>query len=110
VRKPLRKVFPQLARTPVDYAWGGTLAITVHRLPGFGRLHGGRVLYAHGFSGHGVALATMAGRLIAEAVAGTAERFEVMARLPQPDFPGGTLLRAPIQVLAMLYFTLLDRL
>ena len=110
VRRRMAQVFPQLASMPVTHAWGGTLAITLQRLPGFGRLHGGRVLYAHGFSGHGVAIGTLAGQLMAEAVAGTAERFEVMARLPQPDFPGGTHLRWPIQVLAMLYFGLLDRL
>jgi gamma-glutamylputrescine oxidase len=110
VRRRMAQVFPQLATVPVTHAWGGTLAITVQRLPGFGRLHGGRVLYAHGFSGHGVAIGTLAGQLVAEAIAGTAERFEVMARLPQPDFPGGTHLRWPIQVLAMLYFGLKDRL
>ncbi len=64
------------------------------RLPGFGRLGPG-LFYAQGFSGHGVALTTLAGKLIAEAVAGRAERFDVFARLPQPGFPGGTLLRRP---------------
>ncbi|MEQ9639029.1 MAG: FAD-binding oxidoreductase [Alphaproteobacteria bacterium] len=110
VRRPMRQVFPQLASMPVTHAWGGTLAITLQRMPGFGRLHGGRTLYAHGFSGHGVAMATMAGQLLAEAVAGTAERFDVMARLPQPNFPGGPRMRWPIQVLAMFWFGLLDRL
>ncbi len=109
VRRYMLRVFPQLADTPVEYAWGGTLAITRTRLPSFGRLDGD-IYYAQGFSGHGVALTTLAGKLIAEAIAGTAERFDVFAGLPQPDFPGGTLLRWPALVLAMLYYSLRDKL
>ncbi len=40
----------------------------------------------------------------------TAERFDVMARLPQRDFPGGTLLRWPGLVAGMLYYSLRDKL
>jgi gamma-glutamylputrescine oxidase len=109
VRKYMLRVYPQLAEARIDYAWGGTLAITRNRLPGFGRLGPG-LFYAQGFSGHGVALTTLAGKLIAEAVAGSAERFDVFARLPQPRFPGGTLLRWPGLVAGMLYYTLRDKL
>jgi gamma-glutamylputrescine oxidase len=109
VRKYMLRVYPQLAEARIDYAWGGTLAITRNRLPGFGRLGPG-LFYAQGFSGHGVALTTLAGKLIAEAVAGSAERFDVFARLPQPSFPGGTLLRWPGLVAGMLYYTLRDKL
>ena len=109
VRKYMLRVYPQLAEARIDYAWGGTLAITLNRLPGFGRLGPG-LFYAQGFSGHGVALTTLAGKLIAEAVAGSAERFDVFARLPQPGFPGGTLLRWPAMVAGMLYYALRDRL
>ena len=109
VRKYMLRVYPQLAETRIDYAWGGTLAITLNRLPGFGRLGPG-VFYAQGFSGHGVALTTLAGKLIAEAAAGSAERFDVFARLPQPSFPGGTLLRWPGLVAGMLYYGLRDKL
>ncbi len=109
VRKYMLRVYPQLAEARIDYAWGGTLAITRNRLPGFGRLGPG-LFYAQGFSGHGVALTALAGKLIAEAVAGSAERFDVFARLPQPSFPGGTLLRWPGLVAGMLYYTLRDKL
>ncbi len=109
VRKYMLRVYPQLAEARIDYAWGGTLAITLNRLPSFGRLGLG-LFYAQGFSGHGVALTTLAGKLIAEAVAGSAERFDVFARLPQPSFPGGTLLRWPGLVAGMLYYTLRDKL
>lgn len=109
VRPVMLRVFPQLADVRIDHAWGGTLAITRNRLPHFGRL-APNVLVAHGYSGHGVGMATFAGRLIAEAVAGTAERFDVMASLDVPRFPGGTLLRFPMLVLGMLWYGLRDRL
>lgn len=109
VRRHMLQVFPQLADVPVDYAWGGALAITLARLPHFGRLDRG-IYFAHGYSGHGVPTATLAGRLVAEAIAGTAERFDLIASLPIRRFPGGTLLRWPGMVLGMLYYALRDRL
>ncbi len=57
-----------------------------------------------------MALTSLAGRLIAEAIAGTAERFDVFARIRHRAFPGGTLLRKPALVLGMLYYGLRDRL
>ena len=109
VRKHMLRVFPQLASARIDYAWGGKLAITVDRMPDFGRI-GRSLYYAHGFSGQGVTLTSLAGKLIAEAIAGDAERFDVFARIKRPPFPGGTLLRQPLLVLGMLYYSLLDHL
>ncbi len=109
VRKYMLRVYPQLENTRVDYAWGGTLAITLKRMPHFGRL-AANILFAQGYSGHGVPTATMAGKLMAEAVSGTAERFDVMATVPVHSFPGGTLLRWPGLVAGMLYYSLRDRL
>ena len=108
VRKRMLPLYPQLTDVRIDYGWGGTLAVTMNRMPSFGRLDPD-VYYALGFSGHGVQMATLAGKLIAEAVAGTAERFDVMARIPSPTFPGGTLLRWPGLVAGMLYHALKDR-
>lgn len=109
VRKYMLQVYPQLESTRIDYAWGGTLAITLNRMPDFGRLSS-NIYFVQGFSGHGVAMASLAGKLIAEAVAGTAERFDVFARIPTRRFPGGTLLRWPGLVLGMLYYALRDKL
>jgi gamma-glutamylputrescine oxidase len=108
VRPRMLGVFPQLADVPVDFAWGGTLAITVNRMPAFQRL-APNVLSASGYSGHGVAMATLAGKLMAEAVQGTASRFDLLAALPQPAFPGGAALRWPLLVLAMSWYALRDR-
>ena len=107
MRRRMMRIFPELAKVPVEYAWGGYLDITRSRAPDFGRLSP-NVYYLQGFSGHGMSLTVLAGRLAAEAVAGTAERFDVFARLPHRDFPGGPLLRRPSLVLAMLYYRLKD--
>jgi len=108
-RKPMLEIYPQLKDARIDYAWGGTLAITVNRMPNFQRL-GANVFSASGYSGHGVAMATLAGEIMAETIQGTAGRFDVMASMSPPRFPGGTLLRWPILVLAMTWFSLRDRL
>ena len=107
MRKRMLRIFPALADVKVAYSWGGYLDITRSRAPDFGRL-APNVFYAQGFSGHGMSLTSLAGKLVAEAVAGTAERFDVFARIPHRDFPGGRLLRRPSLMMAMLYYRLRD--
>lgn len=109
VRRPMEAIYPQMKGIGIDYAWGGTLAITMNRLPHFARL-GPNMLSLSGYSGHGVALATLAGQLAAEAVAGQAERFDTFARLPAQPFPGGTPFRSALLKLAMTWYSLRDRL
>lgn len=109
VSKPMLEVYPQLRDVRIDYAWGGTLAITMNRMPCFSRV-ASNVLSASGYSGHGVAMATLAGKLLALAIDGQSKDFDVMARLPQPRFPGGIALRWPLLVLAMTWFSMRDRL
>ena len=109
VSKPMLAVYPQLRGTKIDYAWGGTLAITMNRMPCLAR-PAKNILSASGYSGHGVAMATLCGKLLAEATAGQAERFDVLATIPQPAFPGGPALRWPLLVLAMTWYSLRDRL
>lgn len=109
VRPAMLSIYPQLKDTRIDYGWGGTLAITMNRGPHFARLGSG-VLSCSGYSGHGVGTATLAGKLAAEAVAGTAERFDLMASVPTPRFPGGVALRWPLLVAAMLWYSMKDRL
>jgi gamma-glutamylputrescine oxidase len=106
-RSRMLVVFPQLREVRIDYAWGGDVDITLNRAPHFGRL-APNVYFLQGFSGHGIALTGIAGKLVAEAVAGTAGRFDVFARIPHANFPGGPSLRRPALVLAMLYFRLRD--
>ncbi len=109
VRRPLAEIFPQLKDIEIDHAWGGTLGITMNRMPHYARI-GGNILTMSGFSGAGVALGTLSGQIAAEAIAGQAERFDTMAKVPTLPFPGGPRLRSPLLVLAMLWYTLRDKL
>jgi len=106
-RLRMLKVFPQLEDARIDYAWGGYVDITVNRAPHFGRL-GDNLYFLQGFSGHGMALTGIAGKLAAEAIAGQAERFDLFARIPHMDFPGGMALRRPALVLGMLWYRMRD--
>ena len=105
--RQIHEVFPDLRDVGFDYTWGGLVGITMERTPHFGRL-GSSVYFAQGYSGAGVALSGLAGRIIAEAVADQAERLDLFARLPHTTFPGGRLLRMPTLVLAMTWFRLRD--
>jgi len=107
MRLKMLGVYPELRDAKVEYFWGGQVAITMNRMPHLGRLSP-TTLFAHGYSGHGVALAGMAGRVMAEAIGGTAGRFDVFTRIPHLPFPGGRRFRTPALVLAMLWFRLRD--
>ncbi len=109
VRKAMAQIFPHLKDVPFEYEWSGIVGITPTRFPLIRRL-APNVLMAAGYSGQGVSLAPFAGLVMAEAVAGTLERFDCLARLPVPAFPGGTALRHPLMILAMLWYALRDRL
>lgn len=106
-RRRMIAVFPQLADVRIDYAWGGYVDITLNRAPDFGRITP-NVYYLQGFSGHGIALAGIAGACVAETIAGHAERFDIYERIRHRAFPGGRLLRMPALVLAMLYYRMRD--
>lgn len=109
VRKHMLKLYPQLADVRIDYGWGGTLAVTMKRLPYLRRLSPG-FYTSGGYSGQGVGTATFAGKILAEAICGEQERFDVFASLPNIPFPGGKLFRYPTLILAMTWYALRDRL
>jgi gamma-glutamylputrescine oxidase len=115
MQRRMAATFPQLASTKIEYSWGGFVDISMNRAPDFGRLPGvpaksSNIYYLQGFSGHGLALTGLAGRLVAEAIAGDAERFDTFARLKHRPFPGGRLLRTPALVMGMAYLQLKDML
>ncbi len=109
VRRPMLAVYPQLADVRIDYAWGGTLAITRSRMPDFARPRPG-LWAAGGYSGHGLAMATLAGRILAEAVHGDLTRFDVMAGVRPPALPPLGPARGAALALAMTWYALRDRL
>ena len=106
MRPRMLRVFPQLADVSIDYAWGGYIAITYSRLPDAGRL-GKSIYYAHGYSGQGVALSGMFGKLVAQAVMAVSDRLDIFAQLKHPPFPGGWL-RRPALAAGMLFYRLKD--
>ena len=118
MQRRMALTFPQLKGARVEYAWGGFVDISMNRAPDFGRiserLQGlarsdwANVYYLQGFSGHGLALTGLAGKLVAEAIAGDAERFDTFARIRHRAFPGGKLLRTPALVAGMAYYRLRD--
>ncbi|OQS33748.1 FAD-dependent oxidoreductase [Chromobacterium haemolyticum] len=107
MRSDMLRVFPQLADVKIDYVWGGFCDITANRAPDFGRLDG-NIYYLQGFSGHGVNITGLAGKVVAEAVAGDASRFDLFAKIRHNHFPGGRWLRTPALVLGMAYFRMRD--
>ncbi|MEM9742957.1 MAG: FAD-binding oxidoreductase [Pseudomonadota bacterium] len=108
VRRHMLRSYPQLTGIRIDYAWGGTLSISLNRLPQLGT-QDGRVYWAQAYSGHGVALAHLGGKLCAEAALAGSVSFQTLADLPHRAFPGGRALQWPALVAGMLYYSLLDR-
>lgn len=109
VRPHMLRIFPQLKDVPIDYAWGGTLGITVNRMPMVREIEPG-LFTAAGYSGLGVILAPYFGKILAQAIIGNRTQFDVLARIPIRRFPGGNVLRWPTLVAAMSAFALRDRL
>ncbi len=108
VKKRMLKVFPQLKDYKIDYSWGGTLAITVNRLPHFGTTMNNKVIYAFGYSGHGLSLSVLAGKLIAEHINGSSDRFKFFSDINHMSIPFGSILRRPIYSSAIFYYKFRD--
>lgn len=103
------KIYPQLKDIKVDYAWGGTIGVTVNRVPQLGKI-ADNVYFCQSYSGHGVNTTHLAGQIMAEAVAGTLERFDMFANVKAVRVPGARLLHKPMVSLAMMYYRIRDRL
>jgi glycine/D-amino acid oxidase-like deaminating enzyme len=78
-RAGLARLFPMLRDVRFTDAWGGPIDISSDRLPAIGSRAGGRVHFAHGYSGNGVGPAFLAGRIMAARIDGADDR---LARLP----------------------------
>ncbi|MDT3718276.1 FAD-binding oxidoreductase [Pseudomonas oryzihabitans] len=109
IRPKMLQTFPQLKDVKIDFSWTGNFLLTLSRLPQVGRL-GDNIYYSQGCSGHGITYTHLAGKVLAEALRGQAERFDAFASLPHYPFPGGRLLRVPLTALGATYYQLRDRL
>lgn len=103
----MTELFPSLKMTRIDHCWSGPLDLTMNRMPHMGRITP-QIYFAHGFGGQGVVLTNILGKVLAEAVSGTAERFDVFAKIRHNPFPGGDALRRPLFLLAMTWYRLRD--
>lgn len=109
IRPMMLKTFPQLKGVNIDYAWTGNFLLTLSRLPQVGRI-GDNIYYSQGCSGHGVTYTHLAGKILAEALRGQAERFDAFGSLPHYPFPGGRLFRVPFTAMGAWYYSLRDKL
>ena len=103
------QVYPILKNTEFEFGWGGTIGVTVNRVPQLGRISD-NVFYSQGYSGHGVNVTHLAGQIMADIVGGTAERFDVFSKIKPVIFPGQHLFRNQLVSLGMLYYRLIDAL
>ena len=108
LRKRMLSVFPELDASPIEHIWSGRIGITVSRIPQFGQLSS-NCSFVQGFSGHGVALSGMAGKILADNLLGNGTTFETLSKIGHIPFPGGPL-RTPVLALGMAYHKMRDRL
>jgi glycine/D-amino acid oxidase-like deaminating enzyme len=108
-RRKIRRLYPQLADVRIDYAWGGRIGVPIYRAPIMGRL-GSNVYYCQGYSGHGVNVTHLTGQILADAIAGTFERFDLFASVKPLVLPGADALATPLVALGVMYYQLRDRL
>ena len=109
LRPKMARIYPELANVRIDYAWGGTIGVPINRVPQLGRI-APNVFYSQGYSGHGVNVTHLAGRIMADAVTGTVEQFDMFARVKPIVVPGAHLFRKPLVALGVLYYQIRDRL
>lgn len=109
LRPALEKTFPDLKGVNIEFAWTGTAGIVVNRIPALGRIRN-NVYYAQGYSGHGIASSHIMAEVMAEAIAGTLERFDVFSQLKHIRLPVGPGIGSALIALGMAYYRLRDRL
>ena len=108
VRPHMLQLYPQLDDCRIDYAWGGTLAVTAHRVPFIKKVSPG-IFAGLGYCGHGVGIATHTGKILADAIARGDTTLDAYAKLPLPAFPGGRLFRTPLLAAALFWYGLRDK-
>ncbi|TCP96822.1 gamma-glutamylputrescine oxidase [Cricetibacter osteomyelitidis] len=108
MQRNMLHVFPQLENVKIDYGWGGPIDMTINAKPHFGQLQK-NLYFAHGYSGHGVALSGLAGRIIGEAILGDDHRLRVFEGLKIPSIYGGRLVKKMALTIGKQYYKILDK-
>jgi glycine/D-amino acid oxidase-like deaminating enzyme len=86
LREGMVEVYPQLGQTKVEFVWGGTLDFAFDIMPHAGIMDG--MYFSLGYAGHGVAMATLLGKKIAESIL-TGHDENPFAGIPFPGAPLG---------------------
>lgn len=108
-RPRMLQIYPQLRDLRIDYGWGGTIAVPVNRVPQLGRL-APNVFFSNAYSGHGVNVTHLAGEVVADAVKGTMERFDVLSGFPSMRLPGVNQFGDAMVSLGLLWYRMKDAL
>ena len=108
MRKNMLRIFPQLENVKIDYGWAGPIDMTLNSTPHFGRISP-HIYFAHGYSGHGVALTGLAGRIVAEAILGDDERLSIFEGLKVPSVYGGRIIKDLATKIGVQYYKFLDK-
>jgi glycine/D-amino acid oxidase-like deaminating enzyme len=103
------RVYPRLRNVRIEYEWGGKIGIVLRRIPTVGRINN-NVYYCQGYSGHGVCATHVMGEVMADAVSGTMERYDLFAGMTHFRIPGSQWFGNQLIALGMLYYKLKDRL
>lgn len=109
LRPKMSRIFPRLKNVDIQFAWGGTIGVPINRVPQLGRI-ASNIFYCQGYSGHGVNVTHLAGRIMADAVAGTMEQFDMFADVKPFVIPGAHSFSKPMVSLGMMYYQIKDRL
>jgi glycine/D-amino acid oxidase-like deaminating enzyme len=98
-----------LSDKKVEYTWAGRIGIVLNRVPAIGRMEP-NLYYMQGYCGHGVNATHIAGEIVADAICGTTERFDLFDSIRHWQLPVGRWAGNQMLALGMLYYRLKDRL
>lgn len=76
IKSDILQIYPALADIDIDIAWTGLMAYARHRMPYIGQIKP-NVWACSAFGGHGMNTAPIGGKLIAEAIVGKSQRYEI---------------------------------
>lgn len=108
LRPAIVRTFPQLKDLRIDFAWQGQDGISLNRIPQLGKV-APNVFYAQGYSGHGVATSHIVGEIMAKAMTGETQDFDLFASVRHWRLPVGRFLGNQALALGMWGFQLRER-
>lgn len=109
MRPALERTFPRLKGIELDFAWSGMMGIVINRIPQLGKLSD-NVFYAQGYSGHGIATTHIVSEIMANAISGNLEEYDIFANCSHIRIPGSEWLGNQFLAVGMWYYQMLEKL